>query len=78
VRDGVDGVVHDPTPSALAGAIGGLLANPDRRAAMRERGREAAAGRDWGVVADQMEAIYRSAVNQRAEIAHVQSVDADA
>jgi glycosyltransferase involved in cell wall biosynthesis len=78
VRDGVDGVVHDPTPSALAAAIGGLLANPDRRAAMRERGREAAAGRDWGVVADQMEAIYRSAVNRHAEIAHVQSVDADA
>jgi L-malate glycosyltransferase len=76
VRDGVDGVVHDPTPSALAGAIGGLLANPDRRAAMRERGREAAAGRDWGVVADQMEAIYQSVTADRDRTAGVARVRA--
>jgi glycosyltransferase involved in cell wall biosynthesis len=76
VRDGVDGVVHDPTPSALAAAIGGLLANPERRAAMRERGREAAAGRDWGVVADQMEAIYRSVTADRHRTAGVERVRA--
>jgi glycosyltransferase involved in cell wall biosynthesis len=76
VRDGVDGVVHDPKPSALAAAIGGLLANPERRAAMRERGREAAAGRDWGVVADQMEAIYRSVTADRHRTAGVERVRA--
>jgi L-malate glycosyltransferase len=78
VRDGIDGVVFEPTPGALARALRELLADPERRGAMRERAREAAVGRDWRVVADRMEAIYRSAVSRRLQIARVQRADADA
>jgi glycosyltransferase involved in cell wall biosynthesis len=78
VRDGVDGVVCEASPQALADALGELLADPERQATMRERAREAAVERDWRVVADRMEGIYRGAISRRPQIARVQRADADA
>jgi glycosyltransferase involved in cell wall biosynthesis len=62
VRDGVDGLVVDPTADALAAAIGGLLADPARRERMAGAARETAAGRGWDAVAERTEQLYRALV----------------
>lgn len=60
VRDGVDGVVCDPTPTALADAIAALLANPEGLAFMARAARIAARAYDWKALAGQMENVYRA------------------
>jgi phosphatidyl-myo-inositol alpha-mannosyltransferase len=55
-RDGV--LVAPGDPASLAAAIGALLENPDRRAAMARAGRRTAAAHDWEVVAERLRAVY--------------------
>jgi glycosyltransferase involved in cell wall biosynthesis len=50
-------------PQALAEAVGGLLADPARRAAMAAAGPAWAAQFAWPAVADRIEAVYRSALD---------------
>ena len=59
VRDGVDGLVVSPTASALADALGDVLADARRLEAMSQAARLTGATRDWDALADRMEAIYR-------------------
>ena len=60
IHDGVDGVVCDDTPDALAAAIAGLLDDPARRERMADAGRAAAIASSWDRVAEQMTTIYRA------------------
>jgi glycosyltransferase involved in cell wall biosynthesis len=60
VRDGIDGVVCDPTPDAFASTVEDLLARPDRISAMRQAAREAALALDWSRSAAAMDEVYRS------------------
>ncbi len=53
------GIVADGEPAALGGALGALLADPEARRAMGERGAAAARERfGWGPIAAAMEAVY--------------------
>lgn len=61
IHDGVDGLVCDPTPDALAGALGALLGDPFRTALMRAAASEAVRRRDWNWVIQQMELVYLDA-----------------
>jgi phosphatidylinositol alpha-mannosyltransferase len=45
-------------PEALAAAVGGLLADPSRRADLGRRARRAAAAYDWSAVAPRVAAVY--------------------
>ena len=56
IAHGVDGLVTDGQPAALAQAIVGLLGDPTRRAAMGTAGRDRAMS--WDAVADRLEEIY--------------------
>jgi phosphatidylinositol alpha-mannosyltransferase len=47
---------------ALARALGDLLADPDHRAQLSQRGRQVAAGYDWGVLAQRILAVYETVV----------------
>ena len=58
IHDGVDGLVCDPTPEALADAIRSLLTDPFRLALMRAAAMESAARWDWDRVTLAMERIY--------------------
>lgn len=58
IHDGVDGLVCDPTPEALAEAIRSLLTDPFRLALMRAAAVESASRWDWDRVALAMERIY--------------------
>jgi phosphatidyl-myo-inositol alpha-mannosyltransferase len=59
VRDGTEGLLVPPRdPSALADAIGILLDNPARRAAMGDAGRVSAAQYAWPAVAREIETVY--------------------
>ncbi|SFL17192.1 glycosyltransferase family 4 protein [Geodermatophilus ruber] len=63
LEDGAAGVlVRRGDPRALAGALGDLLADPDRRAGLSAAGRAAAAGYDWSVVARRILAVYETVV----------------
>jgi phosphatidyl-myo-inositol alpha-mannosyltransferase len=63
VSDGVTGRLVPPgDPAALAAAIGELLAQPARRAALAAEGRRAAARHDWPVVATQVRQRYAEAL----------------
>lgn len=61
VHDGVDGLVCDPTPEALAAALEALLSDPFRTALMRAAAGEAVQRRDWEWVTQQMELVYLDA-----------------
>lgn len=62
VRDGVDGVVVDAEPGAVAAAVTDLLADPRRRRAMAHAGRRRAASElSWDAVAADAERGYREA-----------------
>ncbi len=58
VRDGVDGMVVEPTAPAFADAIGGLLGEPDRLDRIAAAARDIGASRSWDAVADGMERVY--------------------
>jgi phosphatidylinositol alpha-mannosyltransferase len=61
LADGTAGVlVRRGDPAALAAALTGLLADPDRRARLAEAGRRAVAGYDWSVVAQRILAVYET------------------
>ncbi|TLZ44602.1 MAG: glycosyltransferase family 4 protein, partial [Methanobacteriota archaeon] len=65
IVDGVDGLLADPLNSVdLADKIRRLLADPERRRAMGQRGREKVLG-SFSIerVTDQIEALYRSVLN---------------
>ena len=62
VRDGSEGLLVPPRdPEALATALGGLLDNPARRAAMGEAARGAARRYAWQVVAAEIAEVYQAA-----------------
>ena len=61
VRDGVDGLVCDPTAASLAASLAMLLRDPARLASMKAQGQRSAAKSDWDQVAVQMEDLYREA-----------------
>lgn len=58
IRDGVDGLVCDPTVDALAGALRSLLADQSRMELMRTAATAAAKRWDWDRVAFEMERVY--------------------
>ncbi len=63
LEDGDVGVlVRRGDAQALATALGDLLADPDRRAELSARGREAAWTYDWSVVARRVLAVYETVV----------------
>jgi glycosyltransferase involved in cell wall biosynthesis len=59
VRDGVDGVLVGATPRALADGIASVLTDADRMRVLSENARHVGMTRDWEVLAQRMEAIYR-------------------
>ena len=61
IHDGVDGLVCDPTPDALAAALDALLRDPFRTSLMRAAALEAVRRRDWEWVTQQMELVYLDA-----------------
>lgn len=58
VRDGVDGLVVEPTAAAFADAIDGLLGNAGRLAGMAAAARDIGASRSWDLVAERVERLY--------------------
>jgi len=68
IRDGVDGLLCEPTAESISGSIDQLLADPARRTAMARQARQAARQYDWAHVADQMEAVYREAAAHKEPI----------
>ena len=61
LRDNREGLLVPPRdPEALADALGALLDNPARRAALAEAARSSAARYAWPVVAAELAAIYES------------------
>ena len=61
VRDGVDGLVCDPTPESLAASFAVLLRDQARLSSMQRAARQAAAQWDWDFLAQQMEDVYEEA-----------------
>lgn len=62
VRDGVDGLVVEPAPRAVAAALDRLAADPDLARRLGEAGRRTVAGIDWdAVVARLTETLPRGA-----------------
>jgi glycosyltransferase involved in cell wall biosynthesis len=59
VRDGVDGVLVDPTGASLAEGIASVLADPDRLETLAHHARAAGMARAWDLLASRMEPIYR-------------------
>jgi len=65
VRDGVDGIVVEPRPEAVAAALLRLLGDGGLRAAMGENGRERALREmTWDAVAERVSAAYLRAVRE--------------
>ena len=58
VRDGVDGVVVEPSADAIANAVEALLADERLSAELSAAARIAGAARDWHAIATRMESIY--------------------
>lgn len=69
VRDGVDGLVCDPTAASLAEALTRLLADPARMAVMSREARRAARRYDWDLLASRMEQVYLQAARRPLELA---------
>ncbi len=69
VQDGVDGLLCDPTPASLAGAITALLSDPSRLAAMSRRARRVAQRHDWDLLADRMEHVYLQIARRSVSLA---------
>ena len=58
IRDGVDGLVCEPTDDALAAAIRSLLSDQLRMDLMRAAASQSAQRWDWDRIADDMEQVY--------------------
>ena len=61
VRDGVDGLICDPTPESMSESIAALLRDPARLASMKREGKRSALQWDWDRLALQMEDVYQEA-----------------
>ena len=59
IADGVDGVICDADPRAIADAIGGLLTDQRRLRMLAQAARESATARDWDRIAEAAEEMYR-------------------
>jgi D-inositol-3-phosphate glycosyltransferase len=67
IRDGETGLLVVPgDPSALAGAISALLANPDLRLRMGEAGHQRAHRYRWRHVANEVSAVYEELLAERS------------
>jgi glycosyltransferase involved in cell wall biosynthesis len=60
------GIVADGGSETLAAAITSVIADPQRRAQMAQRGIATAARFSWPKVAEQMERMYASVVRERS------------
>jgi glycosyltransferase involved in cell wall biosynthesis len=60
MTDGVNGLMTDASPSALAEAIHTLLTDRDRYAAMSRNNLERARSYSWRAVAEQLVPVYQS------------------
>jgi len=69
VRDGVDGLVCDPTTASLAEALTRLLSDPARLSSMSRDARRAARRYDWNLLAGRMEEVYLDAAHRSLELA---------
>jgi glycosyltransferase involved in cell wall biosynthesis len=64
VRDGIDGLIVSVEPAAIAAALGALLPDPSRRAAMGAAGRERVASElNWPAVIGRIERGYQRAMS---------------
>src|SRR5919199_959515 len=69
LEDGDAGVlVRRGDPAALADALGDLLADPGRRAALSAHGRQVAAGYDWSVLVRRILAVYETVAVPGGEV----------
>ena len=64
VRDGVDGLLCDPTTASMAEALARLLSDPARLASMSRSARRAALQYDWDLLAARMEEVYFGAARR--------------
>jgi glycosyltransferase involved in cell wall biosynthesis len=62
VRDGIDGILVEPTVDSVANGIASLLADDARLARMAVAARQVGETRDWSTVANQMAEMYGSLV----------------
>ncbi len=69
VRDGETGLLVAAEPGAFADAIGRLLSDPARRAAMAARGREIAAAYTQDRITDRLAAVYGAIIAARGGVA---------
>jgi glycosyltransferase involved in cell wall biosynthesis len=69
VRDGVDGLLCDPTTASMAEALASLLSDPARLASMARSARRAARHYDWDLLADRMEKVYLRAAHRSMALA---------
>lgn len=60
VKDGVNGLVVEPTADSLGAAISLLLENPTKRRHMAAAAQEAASRYDWSVITRKMLSIYEA------------------
>jgi phosphatidylinositol alpha-mannosyltransferase len=69
VQPGVNGVVSPPGDvPALARAIAALVEDPERRAALAQRGRARALEFAWPHITDRIEAVYRDVLARRGAV----------
>jgi glycosyltransferase involved in cell wall biosynthesis len=59
-RDGVNCLMPDPTPEAVAEAIGALVRDPALRERLATAGRATARQYDWNVLIERIEGFYES------------------
>ena len=69
VRDGLDGLLCDPTPASMAEALAGLLSDPARLAAMSRSAKRVARDYDWDRLTDRMEQVYLRAAHRSMALA---------
>ncbi|MEX1157067.1 MAG: glycosyltransferase family 4 protein [Chloroflexota bacterium] len=68
VRDGVDGLLCDPTPASMAEALAGLLSDPARLARLSRSAKRVARDYDWDRLTDRMEQVYLRASRRSAAL----------
>jgi glycosyltransferase involved in cell wall biosynthesis len=68
VRDGIDGLVCDPTTASLADALTRALSDPARLASMSREARRVARLYDWDLLAVRMEQVYLQAARRHLSL----------